>query len=443
MSSELAIRASGLGKCYPIFASPRDRLKQLIVSPLRRALGRGDGEIIRSFWALRDVSFEVQPGETVGIIGSNGSGKSTLLQIICGTLTPTEGEVVTNGRIGALLELGSGFNPEFSGRENVLLNATILGLSRQEIEDRFEQIARFADIGDHLEQPVKSYSSGMAVRLAFAVQAHADPDILVVDEALAVGDARFQAKCFERLKQLRARGTSILLVTHSSDQVVNHCDRAILLNAGKMVEQGAPRQMINVYHDLLFGRPVRELLPDAEGDRIENGPECDHALSTVDDLFEQRPGYNPHEHRWGDAAARWLDYLMMAEAQAHAQVIHSGSKVRLDAVLRFYADVTHPIIGLTVKTHEGVTVYGTNSDKLPPASDSRTWKAGECLRLKVEFECLLAPGEYFVSLGVASLQNGELVPHDRRYDAIHFTVHPDPSFFGLCNLKLGMSISPV
>ncbi|MCU0956458.1 MAG: ABC transporter ATP-binding protein [Hydrogenophaga sp.] len=443
MSSELAVRASGLGKCYPVFASPRERLGQLLASPIRRALGRREEDPAQSFWALRDVSFDVHRGETVGIIGSNGSGKSTLLQIICGTLTPSTGEVTTNGRIGALLELGSGFNPEFSGRENVLLNATILGLSRQDIEDRFDQIARFADIGDHLEQPVKSYSSGMAVRLAFAVQAHADPDILVVDEALAVGDARFQAKCFERLKQLRARGTSILLVTHSSDQIVNHCDRAILLNAGRMVEQGAPRQMINIYHDLLFGKPAHAALSDGADGLLESGPDGNHALSTTEDRFDQRPGYNPHEHRWGDGAARWVDFLMKAEEHAHAQVIHSGSKVRLEAVLRFHADVLHPIIGLTVKTHEGVTVYGTNSDKQAPCSDSRIWRAGECLRLTAEFECLLAPGEYFVSLGAASLQNGELVPHDRRYDAIHFSVHPDPGFFGLCNLKLGMTLSSV
>ena len=231
MSSELAIRASGLGKSYPVFSSPRERLKQLLATPLRRTLGLGEKDQARSVWALRDVSFDVHRGETVGIIGSNGSGKSTLLQIICGTLTPTTGEVTTNGRIGALLELGSGFNPEFSGRENVLLNATILGLSRQDIDERVEQIARFADIGDHLEQPVKSYSSGMAVRLAFAVQAHADPDILVVDEALAVGDARFQAKCFERLKQLRARGTSILLVTHSIPEAVYLSDQVLVLSS--------------------------------------------------------------------------------------------------------------------------------------------------------------------------------------------------------------------
>ena len=187
-------------------------------------------------------------------IGRNGSGKSTLLQIICGTLTPTEGRIETKGRIAALLELGSGFNPEFTGRENVYMNAAVLGLSKAEVDDRFDDIAAFADIGQFIEQPVKTYSSGMTVRLAFAVQAQIDPDILIVDEALSVGDAKFQAKCFARLKQLKENGTSILLVTHATEQIVTHCSSAIFLNDGKQIETGEPRRVINRYLDLLFGK---------------------------------------------------------------------------------------------------------------------------------------------------------------------------------------------
>jgi lipopolysaccharide transport system ATP-binding protein len=220
MSSEVAIKVQNLSKCYEIYDKPRDRLLQM--------LSRGKKKYCREFWALRDVSFEIRKGETVGIVGRNGSGKSTLLQILCGTLNPTSGTVETHGRIAALLELGSGFNPEFTGRENVYLNASILGLSKEEIDARYDAIIEFADIGDFINQPVKTYSSGMLVRLAFSVQAQVEPDILIVDEALAVGDAKFQARCFDRLKKLKENGTSILLVTHSSEQIVTHCDHAFL-----------------------------------------------------------------------------------------------------------------------------------------------------------------------------------------------------------------------
>ena len=441
MSSEIAIRAHGLGKCYHIYPRPQDRLKQFLLTPLRRATGQAVHQYFSSFWALHDVSFDVHRGESVGIIGSNGSGKSTLLQIICGTLTPSEGTVETFGRIGALLELGSGFNPEFSGRENIFLNASVLGLSKEQIQAKFDQIVAFADIGDHLDQPVKTYSSGMAVRLAFAVQAHADPDILVVDEALAVGDAKFQTKCFERLKQLRANGTSILLVTHSSEQVVAHCDRAVLLSKGRLIEQGAPRQVINAYHDLLFGKPASQsgdTTPESQSTGLPH-----ESLSLTTDQYAQHPGYNPHEYRWGDQAASILDYHLSAEGIAYPQAVVSGTKIRLEAVVRFNEAITHPIIGITVKTNEGVTVYGTNSDKQAPSSDARQWQPGEALRMGVEFDCHLGPGDYFISLGVASMQAGELVPHDRRYDSIHFKVSPDLRYFGLSNLHMGMTVSSI
>lgn len=231
---DIAIRVENLSKCYQIYDTPRDRLKQFILPRLHHLTGQTPRQYFREFWALKDVSFEVKKGETIGIIGRNGSGKSTLLQLICGTLSPTSGSITTNGRIAALLELGSGFNPEFTGRENVYMNASVLGLSKEEIDARFEDIVAFADIGTFIEQPVKMYSSGMMVRLAFAVQAQVEPDILIVDEALAVGDAKFQAKCFDRLHQLKEGGTSILLVTHSSEQIVTHCSEAILLD-GEML----------------------------------------------------------------------------------------------------------------------------------------------------------------------------------------------------------------
>jgi len=237
ITRQSAIEVKGVSKCYNIYDKPRDRLLQMFYRQRR--------QLYREFWALNDISFTVPRGETVGIVGRNGSGKSTLLQIIAGTLTPTAGGVSTDGRVAALLELGSGFNAEFTGRENVYLNASLLGLSSSEVDERFDSIAAFADIGRFIEQPVKTYSSGMIVRLAFAVQAQIDPAILIVDEALSVGDAKFQAKCFDRLKQLKDNGTSILLVTHSSEQVVTHCSSAILLDGGNKVFEGKPRETVN------------------------------------------------------------------------------------------------------------------------------------------------------------------------------------------------------
>lgn len=299
MSSDAAIKVEGIGKCYQIYSKPRDRLLQMLM--------RGRKQYFREFWALSDVSFEVPRGETVGIVGRNGSGKSTLLQIICGTLRPTNGHVETVGRIGALLELGSGFNPEFSGRENVYMNATLLGLNREEIGQKFDSIVDFADIGDFIDQPVKTYSSGMAVRLAFAVQAQVNPDILIVDEALAVGDAKFQARCFERLKQLKNNGTSILLVTHSTEQIVTHCSQAILLVNGRVAERGDPREVTNRYIDILFGKERKiddSALASKDSSSLPAKPDqpCSTRcfLSTNIEEFSTHPGYNPHEYRWGD-----------------------------------------------------------------------------------------------------------------------------------------------
>ena len=251
--NDIPITVRGVSKTYELYRRPFDRLKQSFIN-IKNNIGLDAKPLWDEFVALNDVSFDVKRGETVGIIGPNGCGKSTLLQIVSGTLTPSSGHVETHGRIAALLELGSGFNPELTGRENVYINAAIIGLSNQEISYRFDDIVSFADIGNFLDQPVKNYSSGMMVRLAFAVQSQIDPDILIVDEALAVGDAKFQAKCFERLRQLKERGTSILLVTHSSEQIVTHCSKAILLDKGVQLETGEPKFVVNRYHDLLFSK---------------------------------------------------------------------------------------------------------------------------------------------------------------------------------------------
>ena len=246
-SSDIAIKVEGLGKCYQIYARPQDRLKQSIYPRLQKLIGRSPGNYFHPFWALRDVSFDVKKGETVGIIGRNGSGKSTLLQLICGTLTPTTGSLWTDGRLAALLELGSGFNPEFTGRENVYLNGAVLGLPTWEIDERFDDIAAFADIGEFIEQPVKIYSSGMYVRLAFAINIMSQPDIMIVDEALAVGDMNFQAKCMTALQRRQDAGTTILFVSHDLGSIKSLCSRGIYLEQGRLKSFGKAAEVAEDY----------------------------------------------------------------------------------------------------------------------------------------------------------------------------------------------------
>lgn len=438
MSSDVVVSVSSLGKCYHMYDDPRKRLLQMLY--------RGRRKFYKEFWALRDISFEIKRGETVGIVGKNGSGKSTLLQLICGTLSPTAGTVETRGRIGALLELGSGFNPEFTGRENIYLNAALLGLSRAEIDSCFDKIVAFADIGDFLDQPVKMYSSGMVVRLAFAVQAQVSPDILIVDEALAVGDAKFQAKCFARLKDLKDQGTSILLVTHSSEQIVSHCSRAILLDEGRMIQVGDPRQIVNRYLDLLFGKERVVDLPDLATDR----PACgalgqteSGQLSWAEDRFASRPLYNPHEYRWGDGKARILDFTLEADGDSFPGVIQTGQRIEIRLAVQFLAEIQSPIFGVTVKTKEGMTVYGANSESLDAEVFRELGSASSVVQMRATLSCSLAPGDYFISVGVATCAGGEIVPHDRRFDAIHIQVAPQRRFFGISDLGLHMDVEEV
>ena len=434
MSSEFAVRVDNLGKCYQIYERPRDRLLQMLM--------RGHRQYYREFWALRGVSFAVRRGETIGIIGRNGSGKSTLLQMICGTLNPTEGSIQTRGRITALLELGSGFNPEFTGEENIFMNGAVLGLSEAEMHACFDDIVDFADIGDFIRQPVKTYSSGMAVRLAFAVQAMVGPDILVVDEALAVGDAKFQAKCFDRLNQLKQRGTSILLVTHSGEQIVTHCSQAILLDNGMMVEKGEPKQVVNRYMDILFGKERKTVaVPAVAPSPVAAGQVADGAypLNNLEDVFATRPGYNPHEYRWGDGTAIIQDFYLLADDTPSPSAVTTGQRIRLVVSIRFCEDLVRPILGVTVKSKEGVTLYGTNSETLTIDDFQQYGRKGTVINAVAEFSCALAQGDYFLSLGVATRVGEEIVPHDRRYDAIHLQVRPNATFFGLADLGLRLS----
>lgn len=449
MSSEMALRVEHVSKVFRAYSNPAKRLTHALNHRLNAALsGIGMPEIphgrdaVQEFVALDDVSFEVMRGHTTGIVGRNGAGKSTLLQIIAGTLTPSSGEVHVSGRIAALLELGSGFNPEFSGIENARLNATILGLSAEEIDRRMDSILAFADIGNFVHRPVKTYSSGMIVRLAFAVQAQVDPEILIVDEALAVGDAKFQSKCFARLDALKDAGTSILFVSHSTEQIVSHCDDAILLEGGRLHQRGQPKDVVHTYLDLLFGtaggRPSSPARRDpGEPDGTSRSTEI-HPAAIGND-FATQPNYNPYEFRWGDGGACIADFRLLAEDAPAGASVPSGARLRLLLGISFARDIQRPIIGLTIKSKDGVTVFGMNSEMRPPLGDALSGRAGGSIEVAFDFECNLGPGDYFVSVGIASRDGEDVIPHDRRYDSIHLNV-TENSCFGFVRLPMTMSI---
>jgi len=342
-AGDIAIRVSNLSKCYQIYNAPRDRLKQFVVPRLQRMAGQTPRQYFREFWALKDISFEVKKGETVGIIGRNGSGKSTLLQMICGTLNPTSGAIQTNGRIAALLELGSGFNPEFTGRENVYMNAALLGLGQEEIDARFDDIAAFADIGNFIEQPVKTYSSGMFVRLAFAVSIISEPDIMIVDEALAVGDMNFQAKCMTALTRIQESGSTILFVSHDVGAVKSLCSRGLYLEHGMVQAIGkAPdvaEQYIRTMREEMnaeirrFSRASPGFV--AEHKKIEEGAvqtsEKDSVVLKRSDEFDKRVA----AFRYGSGGARitYVELLNMSNEPIQLMEFNQEVKIRIHVEL--------------------------------------------------------------------------------------------------------------
>ncbi len=404
----------------------------MIMPRIQRWLRRPVKQYYTEHEALRDISFTVGRGETLGIIGRNGAGKSTLLQIICGTLQATTGSVQINGRIAALLELGAGFNSEFSGRENVFIYGSILGLSRQEIAARFDEIADFAAIGEFIDQPVKTYSSGMYVRLAFAVSVCLDPEILIIDEALAVGDVKFQAKCFRRFEELVARGTTILFVTHSTEQIVRHCDRAILLHEGRIACEGEPRKVSNYYLDLMFGVQRQQ----RDGNSVEEASSSlpDHDLLCGN--FSDRPGYNENEYRWGNRLAEIRDFHISQDGKTHETSLISEKPFVVLIAVRFAERFEDPIYGLTIKTPDGVTVYSCNSRDQRKGSLRSIVNAGEERIIRYTVSNYLGTGEFLISLGVAVDQGGAIVPLDRRFDSIHITVANSTRMGGLVDLKL-------
>lgn len=352
MSSEaVSIRATELGKCYHMYARPSDRLKQFVAPKLRSVLGRPSRDYFREFWALSSVSMEVRRGETVGIIGRNGSGKSTLLQMICGTLTPTRGSVEVFGRVAALLELGAGFNPDYTGRENVYMNCSVLGLSRAEIDERFDDIVAFSELGEFIEQPVKSYSSGMFARLAFSAAVHVDPDILIVDEALSVGDFAFQYKCIKRLKEIAAAGATVLFVTHDIEQVQKLCTRALYLRQGHSVFFGDAREACERYlAEVRVGESER---PSAKAAT----PQEREVEASDFDAFAQRVA----EFRRGDRVEGEILHISVNHQDEGEPTIAFDDDVEVRITFRLKQPMHRPVLALYVTDQSGQMIIGTNS----------------------------------------------------------------------------------
>jgi lipopolysaccharide transport system ATP-binding protein len=427
------IRLDTISKCYRIFHNPQDRFKQALLDRFQGLLGRKSASpLYREHWALRDVSFELQPGEAVGILGRNGAGKSTLLQIIAGTLEPTAGTVQTTGRITALLELGSGFNPEFTGRENVILNAQILGLSREDALSRFDDIAAFADIGDFIDQPVKTYSSGMMMRLAFAVQTVLEPDVLIVDEALSVGDAKFQEKCFRKLRTLREGGTSILFVSHDINAVTSFCDRALLFDAGQLIKSGKSIDVSKSYIEILYSEsPKKSTLGDHENLKIEAKSVSTPLMQAITpDEVEKK--IVPCDNRFGSRKVEILNVAIFDQNRTQTEVLVSGNRYTITQTVVAHYPIVDLASGFIIRNKRGVDIFGvTNSTAgilIPPIG------ANQAFTISIEIDAWLAAGDYFLQ---AANAGDDGIQYDCMIDALHFVVIDTPILFttSIVNLR--------
>ncbi|WP_277809982.1 ABC transporter ATP-binding protein [Chromohalobacter canadensis] len=444
-NADSAIRVNDVAKYYQIYASPGDRLKQFIVPRLQRLVGLAPSHYGREFRALDGVSFDIPRGETVGIIGRNGSGKSTLLQMICGTLAPTGGEIATHGRIAALLELGAGFDPEFTGRENVYMNATVLGLTRSEIDARFDDILAFSEIGDFIDQPVKTYSSGMYVRLAFAVIAHVDADILVIDEALAVGDAFFVQKCMRFLRQFMKTGT-VIFVSHDTSAVLSLCQRAIWLDGGRVVAEGEPKEVANAYLEAFFESSQGASQATTGGKASSRGHKRrktrDMRLDFINttqhrndiELFE----FDPSAGGFGKGGAV-IESAVLTDLDGHPlSWVVGGEEVTLEIHARANSDepLRRPIIGFYVKDRLGQTLFGDNTFVTYRDAPVSTGP-GQPLQARFTFRMPVLPhGDYSISTAIADGTQDDHVQHHWIHDALFFKSHSSSQSHGLVGIPM-------
>lgn len=422
--SDNIISVRNLTKQYEMGGNPIQKLRKTLFGSSRVSKISPDKQML----ALNDISFDLEKGSSLGILGLNGSGKSTLLQIIANTLKPSSGGTVkVKGKVSALLELGSGFNPDFTGRENSLLNGALIGNSTSETIQKLPEIESFAEIGKFFDMPVRTYSSGMQLRLAFAVATSYQPDILIVDEALAVGDAYFQAKCFERISQFKKNGMSLILVTHSVEDVPKNCDKALMLMDGKLFASGKPKEITNLYLENLH-KPT---------DEIANLDDTDEAYPSFDvENFDKRPFYRKEEHRWGNEKARILDYIIKNEKnELFPNKINSSDRLTISFSVTFHSFAENVIPGLLVKSIDGNFLYGTNNLYASGNKDTISAKKGDSYTFSFEIKLTLNSGSYLISLGVSSQESNEFVPMDRRYDSILLKVYCRNKVWGIVDLE--------
>ena len=452
MSSDTAIRVENLSKRYQIYDKPHDRLKQSIYPSLQRTFGRKPAQYFREFWALKNVSFEIKKGETVGIIGRNGGGKSTLLQLICGTLNPTSGQLSTFGRVAALLELGSGFNAEFTGRENVYMNAVLLGLKKSETDKRFNDIVQFADIGEFIEQPVKTYSSGMMVRLAFAVIAHVDADILVIDEALAVGDAFFTQKCMRFLREFMKTGT-VLFVSHDTSAVVSLCSKAILLDHGAVSMIGTPKEVSEQYLLKLY-----ETTQNVNGSQSE--PQAERQVKKFDsmDYYDSRKELidssnlrndievfrfeTSVETGFGTGGAEILSVRLNDSLGTPLSWVVGGEDVSLEVTCVAKMRLLSPIVGFQFKDHLGQIIFADNTF-LSYQFAMPVVEFGKRISAEFHFKLPMLPaGDYSITAAIAEGSQNDHVQLHWRHDALTLRVHASAvgqGLVGVCMRKITLN----
>lgn len=411
---ELAIHASQITKIYKLYNKPSDRM--------REALGLSRRKLYKEHYALRGVDLSIRQGETVGIIGTNGSGKSTILKIITGVLNPTQGELSVNGRISALLELGAGFNMEYNGIENIYLNGTMMGFSEKEIDEKLADILEFADIGDYVYQPCKTYSSGMFVRLAFAVAINIEPEILIVDEALSVGDVFFQAKCYHKFDEFKKMGKTILFVSHDLSSIAKYCDRVVLLNKGIKLGEGNPREMIDAYKQVLVGQYP---LPDEETDQVLAAEQEESESGSL--------GVNDKALEYGTRAGEITEFYLTDKKGTKTNAIIKGEPFTLHMKVSFKENVPSPIFAFTIKDKHGTEITGTNS--MVEKAFLSPVKAGEEKTITFTQNLDLQGGEYLLSLGVTGYEGDVFQVYHRLYDVLNLTVVSEKNTVGYYDMN--------
>lgn len=446
---EYAIQVQDVTKVYRLYDKPIDRLKE--------SLSLSHRNYHKDFFALNGISFKVKKGETVGIIGTNGSGKSTILKIITGVLSPTSGKVQVDGVISALLELGAGFNMDYTGIENIYMNGTMMGFSRRDMEEKLRDILDFADIGDFVYQPVKTYSSGMFVRLAFALAINVEPEILIVDEALSVGDVFFQSKCYRRMEEIRQNGTTILMVTHDMGSVIKYCDRVVLLNKGNYVAEGAPGKMVDLYKKILANqmddleaelgemndfsggmdskgwRKASAGSEEAMADKGTAGAEKTSAGRASSGLMKDHLTINPNRTEYGDGRAEIYDLGMFDERGNLTNLLLKGEYFTIREKIRFQAEIQAPIFTYTIKDKKGAELSGTNT--MFEGIEIHAVKAGDEYEVNFRQKMTLQGGEYLLSMSCTGFEQGEHTVYHRLYDVANITVISNKNTVGVYDME--------